>query len=165
MNSSKIEIIDEFLKDFNLEFKDIKLEGNLEIIKKELYLMDDELYEKYKQFKSHNVLSAGLYLGSLEKRFKPSFNFLKIIEPQIKNKAIIKKEKEFLFICGRDLTPDSFENEVNEKTSLVVNKNGTVLGIVKKSKSSKKGFRIFFKNILDIGILLRREMTNKSRRR
>lgn len=163
MNSSKTAIIDEYLEQFNLEFSKIKLEGNLEIIKKELYLMDDELLATYTKLKSNNVISAGLYLGKIEKRFTPTFNFLKIIEPMVKNKAVIKKEKEFLFICGRDLTPDSFQSEPKNNILMVVNKNSTVLGIVKKTKSSNRGFKVFYKNILDIGVLLRREMSRKRR--
>ena len=166
LNDNDIKKINIFLNDYSLYVDNIDLKNNILIkIKKDIFLISNELYKHLNEFNNNNVKFAGLYMGDIDGKFSPSFNFLDLICDKVKNKKTINKTKEFLFLCGRDLTDDSFSGKTDGRF-LVLNNKGNILGIVKKIKNDKKQknfTKIFFKNILDKGIILRREFTHRHR--
>lgn len=160
MNKKYERQINDFLSDYDLSLEKLNLD-NLHIVNNELYQAKPELMELASNFK--NVSSVGLFMGEFGHQFKPSFNFLDVIGARTRIKSTIRKEKEFLFLCGRDLKEDAFKGKTKGKF-IVTNKENLVLGIVKKVKSKSSTLtKTFFRNVIDKGIILRREFTRRPR--
>lgn len=108
--------------------------------------------------------SIGIPLAKVDKGFHATQNLLELIAPHTDHKIIIDEKTAQLFTCGRDIFIDSvldIENRTAELYIVCTEKN-EVLGLVKKTREKVAGKqKTVFKNLLDIGILLRREQKKK----
>ncbi|MFH1916432.1 MAG: hypothetical protein ABIJ21_04150 [Nanoarchaeota archaeon] len=106
------------------------------------------------------IFAAGIYLGEEKVRrgkstFLPSPALIDLISKTSKRKAIITKEAEWLFLCGRDVfTKSIVKSLIPEGLVLVQNESDENLGYGKIIKG-KQGLMI--QNILDKGAYLRME--------
>jgi len=95
-----------------------------------------------------NPVSIGLFLGG-GKNFKPSINLLQLIKPKTNNRVFLKKNKEWLFVCGKDIS--EFDGILgHSKHKLVLNRQDEVLGYGEMQKGK-------LLNKFDLGDFLRRE--------
>lgn len=122
---------------------------------KNYFLVNPELAEKEKNIP--DKVSSGIILGTSEERegFKPSIYLLEWLSPKTRNKVFVNDKAEWLFLCGRDVLPESIAKDISSKDIfLVQNSRDENLGLGKKVR---KGKSYFIKNILDRGDFLRRE--------
>lgn len=146
-------MIQEFLKDFS----DVHIE-NLERAGKQFYQQTPIIKKEVDSLDEYPT-SAGLFLGEIIKgRFIPSPNLLEIMYVQTGKTIIINDNTAWLFICGRDIFIEGVVERCFEKGAvLVLNEKREILGIAKKDGKE-------YKNIYDIGYLLRREQSKKGKR-
>ena len=137
----------------------IDLPEGITIQGKKAYLVPDRV-KKVAEEIDKEPFSLGLPLGeATNKGFRASFALLDLLKGS-KNKVVIKDDAVWLFTCGRDVfSKKVLSEEKPEKTFLVCNKRGDVLGL------GTKGGQGMVKNILDRGDFLRREEKRKKRRR
>lgn len=144
------------MNDFELfvrKFTDEKI--NYDKKGKNYTLINPELVEIEKNLA--NTIFSGTILGSSDekKEFKPSIYLLEWLSPRTKNKIFVNDKAEWLFLCGRDVLPESIAKDISSKDIfLVQNSRDENLGLGKKIR---KGKSYFIKNILDRGDFLRRE--------
>lgn len=143
-------MMEAFLKSFG----DISLENVFQIGKS--YYRRSSLLKKEVDSLDEYPMSAGLFLGEEQKSgFVPSPNLLNLINKQSSKHIILNEKSAWLFVCGRDVFLEGVVQDCFEKgVVLVLNEQKEVLGI-----AMKKGKE--YKNIYDIGILLRREQRKK----
>jgi ribosome biogenesis protein Nip4 len=102
-----------------------------------------------------NPLYAGLPLGESGEKFKPSVFLLEILSKSTNNKVFVNDKAEWLFLCGRDILPESVvKDNSREDVFLIQNKEDENIGLGRKVTHSGKSF---IKNIIDRGDFLRRE--------
>ncbi|MCA9477794.1 MAG: hypothetical protein KC535_01470 [Nanoarchaeota archaeon] len=142
------------IKEFLQSFGDIKI-ADVKKIGKQYYQISPELQKEVDSLDEFPI-SAGLLLGEVEKgQFIPSPNLLNIINEQTKKKIILNEKSSWLFVCGRDIFMEGVIDNCFEKGPiLVLNEQQEVLGV-----AEKKGKE--YKNIYDIGLLLRREQKKR----
>lgn len=101
-------------------------------------------------------LRAGAFLGSKQgKQIISSINFLRILGKQSNRKIILNKKAAWLFICGRDVFAENIlSKQESSNIVLVIDEDDNVLGLAKKQGNT-------YKNIYDVGELLRREQKKK----
>lgn len=122
---------------------------------KKYFLVNEEILEIEKSLPE--TISSGIILGeSAEKdKFKPSVYLLEWISARSKNKVFVNDKAEWLFLCGRDVLPESITKDNSSgDIFLVQNMRDENLGFGKKVKQGKTHF---IKPILDRGNFLRRE--------
>jgi ribosome biogenesis protein Nip4 len=122
---------------------------------KKYFLVNDELLEIEK--KLPETISSGIILGeSVDKgNFRPSVYLLELLSKNSKNKIFVNDKAEWLFLCGRDVLPESITIDHSAADIfLVQNQKDENLGFGKKIRNGKK---MFVKDILDRGNFLRRE--------
>ena len=101
-----------------------------------------------RKLQKRKPIAIGLFLGG-GKTFKPSINLLNLIKTKTNNRVYLKKNKEWLFVCGKNIT--DFDGILgHSKHKLALNRNEEVLGY----GEMKQGGLI---NKFDIGDFLRRE--------
>ena len=133
------------MKKFIQKFTKEKIESQR--IKNKHYFFEKEIHPR--------AISAGLYLGSEGKEFKPSLALLEILSPKTQNKVFVNSKAEWLFICGRDVFMNNVVKDKSEEdVFLVQNEKDENIGLGKKKKE-REG--IVIKNLLDKGNYLRRE--------
>jgi ribosome biogenesis protein Nip4 len=129
---------------------------NVVIIGREYFLTNQNSKKIMSEIKL-DANSCGIYLGQMKKMFEPSIALIQLLKNITENKIIVDDKSAWLFACGRDI----FEEKVIEKKGftnnlvLVQNKNEEVFGYAIKKRDGKN---FNYKNILDIGNYLRREM-------
>lgn len=141
--------IDIFVKKFTEEIPEYEKKG------KKYFLINSELREIEK--KLPETISSGIILGESGDKglFKPSIYLLELLSKKTKNKLFVNDKAEWLFLCGRDVLPESITKDQSDKDIfLVQNKLDENLGFGKKVKQGKT---YFVKPILDRGNFLRRE--------
>jgi ribosome biogenesis protein Nip4 len=141
--------IDIFVKKFTDEKINYTKKG------KKYFLINPELLEMEKSLPE--TVSSGIILGeSVEKgNFRPSIYLLEWLSPRTKNKMFVNDKAEWLFLCQRDVLPESITRDESTKDIfLVQNMADENLGLGKKIHQGKK---MFVKPILDRGNFLRRE--------
>jgi len=141
--------LDIFVKKFTEEIPEYEKKG------KKYFLVGNELKDVEK--KLNETISSGIILGeSVDKGFfRPSIYLLEWISSKTKNKMFVNDKAEWLFLCGRDVLPESITKDNSDKDIfLVQNKLDENLGFGKKVKQGKT---YFVKPILDRGNFLRRE--------
>lgn len=143
-------MIREFLKPFG----EIHIQ-NLKKVGKQYYQVPNKLLKELESIDEY-PFSVGLFLGEETKtEFIPSSNILRIIKEQSSKYIVLNEKSAWLFVCGRDIFFEGIEQDCFEKGNvLVLNEHQEVLGVaVKKGKE--------YKNVYDIGQLLRREQKKK----
>jgi ribosome biogenesis protein Nip4 len=104
-----------------------------------------------------NPMSIGVLLGEADEKndFRASIYLLEWLSSRTKNKLFVNEKAEWLFLCDRDVLPESItKDESTQDIFLVQNKLDENLGLGKKFR---KGKTYFIKNIIDRGDFLRRE--------
>jgi ribosome biogenesis protein Nip4 len=97
----------------------------------------------------------GLVLGKEEQFFEPSLFLLELLSKETNNKVFVNAQAEWLFLCGRDVFPESVEkNNSKNIIFLVQNSKDENLGLGMKTKHKGKNI---IKNLKDRGDFLRRE--------
>jgi len=109
------------------------------------------------------VYSAGIFLGEVQRDFRPSPGLLPLLEGG--RRVRVGKKSEWLFLCGRDvLAAGLTEGEPKRGQFIIVeNDRGEVLGIGEWlvddiDDGPAAQHRPVIRNILDLGAYLRREM-------
>ena len=122
---------------------------------KKYFLVSPELEEMEKRIPDR--VSSGIILGASEenKGFKPGIYLLEWLSPRTRNKVFVNDKAEWLFLCGRDVLPETIARDSSSRDIfLVQNLIDENLGLGKKVR---KGKSYFIKNVLDRGDFLRRE--------
>ena len=147
----------EKLLEFAKRFTDENQFGKIIKIKRQYYLVSDEIDEVLKKI-NEQAFYAGVFLGEEGKEFIPSFNFLDILSESSNKKIVVNSKGEWMFLCGKDVFSESIiKSESIMKRGdfvFVQNKENECLGygmIVDKGS-------VFVKNVMDKGDYLRREM-------
>ncbi len=141
--------LDSFVRKFTDEKIDYIKKGN------KYFLTNPEL-EKIEK-KIPDIISSGIILGESRNKenFRPSIYLLELLSSKSNNKIFVNEKAEWLFLCGRDVLPESITTDNSSREIfLVQNKLDENLGFGKKVKNKKS---YFIKNILDRGDFLRRE--------
>jgi len=122
-----------------------------EVIGKEVFLVNDS----FSKFKELNPLMKGISLGKQDKVFMPSLYLLELLSKESNNKVFINKKAEWLFLCGRDVFPESvLKSKTKNTIFLVQSELDENLGLGMKTKHKGKSI---IKNLMDRGDFLRRE--------
>jgi ribosome biogenesis protein Nip4 len=99
--------------------------------------------------------SEGMLLGKEDRSFEPSLFLLELLSKETNNKVFVNSQAEWLFLCGRDVFPESVEKNNSKKILfLVQNNKDENLGLGMKTKHKGKSI---IKNLKDRGDFLRRE--------
>jgi ribosome biogenesis protein Nip4 len=141
--------IDSFTKKFTSE------KCNYIKLGKKYYFASEETKNIAKTISS--PMAIGVLLGEADEKkdFRASIYLLEWLSSRTKNKLFVNDKAEWLFLCGRDVLPESItKDESTEDIFLVQNKLDINLGLAKKFR---KGKTYFIKNIIDRGDFLRRE--------
>lgn len=139
---------------FLKRFGDISIE-HVEKVGKKYYQQPPKLKATVDALTDYPT-SAGLFLGENQKnQFLPSPNLLNIIDMRTNRKIILNEKSAWLFVCGRDVFIENvLQNHFGKGFVLVLNEKHEILGIAEKEGKT-------YKNMYDIGILLRREQGKK----
>lgn len=121
---------------------------------KEYFFKNDSLHSFLVE-RSIVPFSESLLLGKEGKFFEPSLFLLELLSKETNNKVFINSQAEWLFLCGRDVFPESVEKNHSKKfLFLVQNSKDENLGLGIKTKFKGKSI---IKNLKDRGDFLRRE--------
>ena len=126
------------------------------------YLAEQRLWDM-KHGIDRDLFSIGLYLGEEKHLFEPSPVMVELLSkmPEADSRKIfINKKAEWLFLCGRNLLPESVKNPNNLVSGFV---------LVQNERDENLGYGLFkqqdtliIKNVLDKGKYLR--MNEKGRK-
>jgi ribosome biogenesis protein Nip4 len=142
-----MDALEQFTKQFTDHF-DLR---PVQKIRNQYFLVDNSLAKKIPL----QPQSIGLFLGTLKKDLQPSPALIDLLAKTSTKKAIIDDKAAWLFLCGRDVFPQSIlKNAVSEGLVLVQNEKDENLGLGKMFKG-KNGMMI--RNLLDKGEYLRME--------
>ncbi|MFH1071871.1 MAG: hypothetical protein V1743_00400 [Nanoarchaeota archaeon] len=142
----------QFVDKHRFDFTDVhKLGRKYFLIHKQLLEMKGKI--------NKDIYAAGLFLGEDRQEFKPSPALIEMIAEKSTRKAVINKNSEWLFLCGRDVFSTSvIASAVNDGLVLVQNEEDENLGY---GKIIRKGNSLWIKNLLDRGSYLRQEQAKK----
>jgi len=148
--------IQKFAKQFvdkgQFDFSDVHKVG------RKYFLINPPLLEMKNKI-NKDIYAAGLFLGEDRQEFRPSPALIEMIAKKSTKKAVINKNSEWLFLCGRDVFSTSvLTSAVNEGLVLVQNEENENLGY---GTIVRKGNNLLIKNLLDRGSYLRQEKAKK----
>ncbi len=146
------------IKEFIKNFTDFEIE-NIRKVGKQFYQQSPEI-SKVVDAMDEYPTSAGLFLGEIQKNiFIPSPNLLNIIALHSTKRIILNEKSAWLFVCGRDIFIEGVVERSFEKGAvLVLNEQREILGTAIKDGKN-------YKNLYDIGSMLRREQKKGKRRK
>jgi len=146
---------DEFLElnSFTKKFTDKKIEDV--ILNRDVYYLVNPELRGIKNIVSENEFSMGIPLGKKGKQFEPSAFLLELLSGMSDNKLFVNQKAEWLFLCERDVFPESIiKDNARGKLFLVQNERDENLGLGRKVKKDNK---LLIQNVFDRGDFLRRE--------
>ncbi len=139
--------VDEFTKQFTTE----KVPGVIQI-KRDFFQVSDSLLEVKKSIKKE-PFAIGLFLGS-GRPLSPSIALIDWIGERTERYVVLDKKTSWLFLCDRDIFPDSIIKKGADDGLVIVKSNlNEVLGYGRYQNDRK----IPIKNMLDKGDFIRRE--------
>ncbi len=120
-----------------------------------IYLESDAL-TGFKTAEQRKPYSRGLPLGTRSPRgFTPSLALLRLLAERSEMKITVPDARaQWLFLCGRDLFPESFTTTHGPGLFLVQNERNENLGLGELTPSDKG---LYLRNIVDLGNFLRHE--------
>ena len=107
-----------------------------------------ELIENFTKKISERPFSKTVFLGKQEKEIKPSNYLITTIKVNKKNSIKIDEEKEWLFLCGRDIFIKTEDKNIIGKKVIIQNEYGENIGLGLIQKNQ-------IKNLTDIGTYIR----------
>ena len=149
---------------FTKQFTDTEL-ADVHRVGRNFYLAEKRLWE-IKNGVNRDIYSLGLFLGEEKMGFSPSPALMDLISklPDAQSKKIfINKKAEWLFLCGRNILPESVvknPNNLSDGLVVVQNEIGENLGY----GQFKKEDTLIIKHILDKGRYLRMDEKGRDKR-
>ena len=154
----------EVLKKYIAQFGDIPFDYDNVVLEDKTYYLTSRNAKELSGKISEEFFSIGVPLATNNRSFQASISLLRLIAPHTKNKLVLDSKAAHLFSCGRDIFVDSIKSIGNKEANLfiVCNEKDEVLGLAKKQKEKIAGkTKTVYKNLFDIGIMLRREQKKK----
>lgn len=138
---------------FTRKFTDKRIENV--ILNRDIYYLASPELQEIKNQINEKPFSLGIPLGTKGNPFKPSAYLLEMLSEMSTNKIFVNSKAEWLFLCDRDMFPESIIKDTSKgKTFLVQNERDENLGL---GKRISKGNKTIIKNVFDRGDFLRRE--------
>ena len=139
--------------------------SNIVRVGRNFYYINDDLRNLRTEIQ-RDVYSLGIFLGEEKERFYPSPALVELISkiPDAeKRKVYINKKAEWLFLCGRNVLPESISknpNHLQEGLVLIQNEGDENLGYGEFKKEDK----LIIRNLLDKGRYLRLDEKGRKKR-